>query len=373
MPVLTMTGMLRAFLLLGFGLIFGGCATGLGPKLIRSENLDYNQQVVRSLDEQLLLNLVRTRYVDTPLFLEMGNIVVQYSLEGRASLGADPIIGGPRSTERLPLGAGFTYAERPTITYSPLQGEQFARRLLSPIPAETIVLLSQSGWPIDLLLMVCVQRINSVENAVESAGLAPSDHPRFEVFEDVARRLRTFQRLGELSLSLELATNGTSHMIRLFPRMITNNAVIPDAFFIRDALKMDMNRKDFRLRNGGHAQGPDEIAIDARSLAAVMGFLAKGIEVPPDHVQAGIVPMLRGPGGEAVPFLEPALRYFHIRQSSSRPARAAVKIFHRDHWFYLAEDDVQSRVAFALLHTLFSLQTASGNGRQPLLTIPTGP
>ncbi len=365
--------MLRFALLLGLGLLWGGCATGIGPSLIRSENLDYNQQIVRSLDEQLLLNLVRTRYVDTPLFLEMGNVVVQYSLEGRGNIGADPIISGPRSTQRLPVGAGFTYAERPTITYTPLQGEQFARRLLSPIPAETIVLLSQSGWPIDLLLMVCVQRINGVENAVESAGLAPSDHPRFEVFENVARKLRTFQRMGELSLSLEMATNGGGHRIRLFPRAITNNAVIPDAFYIRDALKMDMERKDFLLRNGGHAQGPDEIAIDARSLAAVMGFMAKGIEVPPAHAAAGFVPMLRGIDGQAVPFLEPALRYFHIRQSASRPSQAAVKIFHRDHWFYLEENDVQSRVAFALLHTLFSLQTATGNGRQPLLTIPTGP
>jgi hypothetical protein len=46
------------------------------------------------------------------------------------------------------------------------------------------------------------------------------------------------------------------------------------------------------------------------------------------------------------------------------------KVFNRDHWFYLEEHDVQSRVAFALLHTLFFLQTATGNGRQPLLTIP---
>lgn len=365
--------MLRALFLSCLILLLGGCATGIGPRLIHSENLDYNQQIVRSLDEQLLLNLVRTRYVDTPLFLEMGNVVVQYSIEGRANLGADPVVVGPRTTERVGMGIGAGYAERPTITYSPLQGEQFARRLLTPIPAETIVLLSQSGWPIDLLLMVCVQRINGVENAVESAGLAPSDHPRYQMFEDVARRLRIFQRMGELSLSLEMATNGSGHLIRLFPRMITNNAVIPDAFFIRDALKMDMNRRDFILRNGGHAQSSAEIAIDARSLSAVMGFMAKGIEVPPDHITRGLVPMLRGPEGQSVPLLEPALRYFHVHHSSTRPAKASIKVQHRGHWFYLADEDVPSRVAFALLHTLFSLQTATGNGRQPLLTIPTGP
>jgi hypothetical protein len=365
--------MVRALLSFALALLFGGCATGIGPRLIQSENLDYNQQIVRSLDEQLLLNLVRTRYVDTPLFLEMGNVVVQYAIEGRANLGADPVVVGPRGSERLPMGIGAGYAERPTITYSPLQGEQFARRLLTPISAETIVLLSQSGWPIDLLLMVCVQRINGVENAIESAGLAPSDHPRYQVFEDVARRLRTFQRMGELSLSLEMATNGSANLIRLFPRMITNNAVIPDAFFIRDALKMDMNRRDFILRNGGHAQSTAEIAIDARSLAAVMGFMAKGVEVPQDHIARGLVPLLRDTEGHSAPLLEPASRYFHVHHSATRPSNASIKVQHRGHWFYLSDEDIPSRVAFALLHTLFSLQTASGNGRQPLLTIPAGP
>lgn len=35
--------MLRFALMLCLGLLWGGCATGIGPNLIRSENLDYNQ------------------------------------------------------------------------------------------------------------------------------------------------------------------------------------------------------------------------------------------------------------------------------------------------------------------------------------------
>jgi len=354
-------------------LLLAGCASGIGPRLIRSENLDYNNQLARTMDEQLLLNVIRTRYLDTPLFLEMGNVVVQYSLEGRVNVGADPVISGPGGTQRLSTGAGMTYAERPTVTYSPLQGEQFARRLLTPIPAETIVLLSQSGWPVDLLLMVCVQRINGVENAVEAASLAPSDQPRFELFQDIAQRLRKFQRSGELNMSLEFTSTNPLPLIRLFPRQVTNPAAFPDAAFIRDALGMDMSRQTFFLRNSGQNQGPDEIAINSRSLSAVMGFLAKGVAVPEEDSATGIVPMLRGGAGESVGLLDPAQRYFHVRHSKRAPENAAVKVRHRGNWFYLADDDIQSRVAFALLHTLFSLQTATGNGRQPLLTIPTGP
>ena len=38
-----------------------GCTTGLGPKALRSERPSYNEQIVRSGDEQMLLNLVRLR------------------------------------------------------------------------------------------------------------------------------------------------------------------------------------------------------------------------------------------------------------------------------------------------------------------------
>ena len=47
------------------GLLFlfaNGCATGLGPKAVRSERPDYNRQIVASNDAEVLLNLVRLRY-----------------------------------------------------------------------------------------------------------------------------------------------------------------------------------------------------------------------------------------------------------------------------------------------------------------------
>jgi hypothetical protein len=55
--------------------LLAGCATGLGPRAIRSERPDYSQQIARSGDEQMLLNLVRLRSNDTPLFFELGSVV----------------------------------------------------------------------------------------------------------------------------------------------------------------------------------------------------------------------------------------------------------------------------------------------------------
>jgi hypothetical protein len=138
-------------------LLASSCATGLGPRAVRGERPDYNQQIVRSGDAELLLNLVRLRYNESPLFLELGAVVAQYGYD--ASLNATGQINATDSTvAQLPsgatVGATLAYAEKPTVTYTPLTGEDFATRMLSPIPLDSIMLFgtravgapSASSW-----------------------------------------------------------------------------------------------------------------------------------------------------------------------------------------------------------------------------------
>ncbi len=48
-----------------------GCADTRGPKLIVNSHLDYNRAVSQVLEEELLLNIVRRRYMEAPQFLLM--------------------------------------------------------------------------------------------------------------------------------------------------------------------------------------------------------------------------------------------------------------------------------------------------------------
>ncbi len=166
----------RAVAMLGaLALLAGGCTTGLGPKALRSERPDYNRQIARSADAEMLLNLVRLRYNDTPVFLELGSVVAQYGFEG--SLNASGEFGAGSSGA---VGTGLMYGEKPTITYSPLSGDKFATRMLTPLAIESLMLLTQTGWSDDRLLLVVVQRANDVLNAptaAESAGLPPHRLP----------------------------------------------------------------------------------------------------------------------------------------------------------------------------------------------------
>src|SRR5262245_4276179 len=114
-----------------------GCATGLGPKAVRSERPDYNRQILRSTEAELLLNIVRLRYSESTLFFTVGGVVAQYSYDASLSAGGTAGGGNPASGT---VGTGLAYGEKPTITYTPLSGEEFAMRMLTPVSLDAIML-----------------------------------------------------------------------------------------------------------------------------------------------------------------------------------------------------------------------------------------
>lgn len=142
----------RAVVSLGILALTTACTT-VGPTSIRTTRFDYNQAIIQTRYEQMLANLVRLRYRDAPYFLDVSSVSTQYVLRGSANAG---VATGTSIVGDATLGAGVDYEERPTVTYRPLTGEQFARNLLSPIDMSSILLLSASGWRADRLLRCCV-------------------------------------------------------------------------------------------------------------------------------------------------------------------------------------------------------------------------
>ena len=96
-----------------------GC-TQFGARAIEGSRTDYNIALRRTDDEQLLLNLVRLRYRDRPLFLEISSLTSQFNFSGgvAASYGYD----NDAAEESFVRGT-VVVEERPTVTYVPLQGQ----------------------------------------------------------------------------------------------------------------------------------------------------------------------------------------------------------------------------------------------------------
>jgi hypothetical protein len=355
------------------GLLASGCTTGLGPRAVRTERPDYNREIVHSSDAEMLLNLVRLRYNDSPLFLELGSVVSQYTYD--ASLSATGQVGGGVAAQGT-LGTGLDYAERPSITYTPLAGEEFATRMLTPIPLDWMMLFTQTGWSAERLMLVTIQRVNDLTNALEATGPAPEREPDYQRFADFAARLDRLRAAGLIGLNWESAkgqVNPPGRYRRLWVHPgDPGSPLAEDVAAVRRELGLDPSHQEFQLTAFPYGRKPDQVGMRCRSLLGVLYFLSKSVEAPAAHVQAGLVTVTRDEHGQPFDWSRVTGKVMSIRSQKEAPAHAYVAVQHRGYWFYIADDDQSSKATFTLVNLLFSLQSAGAKGKAPILTLPAG-
>src|SRR5204863_2235961 len=123
---------------------------------------------------QLLLNIVRLRYVDTPSSLAVSTIAAQFELQKNLQLtpfftsaGSDVQVS---SFGTLLPQFQIQHADRPTITLSPLDDQEFTRRLFTPQTLEGILYLAKTTWPIATVFRLYLENLNWVSNAQSASG-----------------------------------------------------------------------------------------------------------------------------------------------------------------------------------------------------------
>jgi starvation-inducible outer membrane lipoprotein len=61
--------------------LLAGCA-GMGPPAIARDRFDYVSSISDSWKRQMLLNMLKVRYADAPVFMDIASVINSYSLEG---------------------------------------------------------------------------------------------------------------------------------------------------------------------------------------------------------------------------------------------------------------------------------------------------
>ena len=109
------------------------------------------------------------------------------------------------------------------------------------------------------------------------------------------------------------------------------------------------------------------LRIKTRSVLGAMSYLALAVEVPADHLAAGMADRME-PGAPQGP-RQGRLR---VRVSSDKPA-AALAVPFRGFWYFVADDDLDSKRTLSLLDYLFRLTLITPpEAAAPVLTLPVG-
>jgi len=349
----------RIALILAAALTAAGCQT-IGAGSVSRDRLDYADAIGNSWKEQTLLNIVKLRYLDAPVFLDVSSIISSYELARQVNLAANVF---PRVSDanNQSLGASGTYSDRPTITYTPITGERYLKSLLRPIPPQAIFAMIESGHPADYVLRVTVRAMNGLYNYSSGQPRARVMDPLFQQVVDAFRRI---QQAGALSVRVEKRGDEESTYVRF--NRTADEGTERDVRFVKEGLGLDPGSDEPLLVFGSLQRNRNQIALLTRSLQEILTELSAGVEVPARDLAEGRAPSIAR--ADTAGAQEHSL--MRIKSTGERPPDAYAAVFYRSRWFWIDDRDLNSKRLFMFLMVFSSLAETGTAPQIPLITIP---
>jgi hypothetical protein len=380
-----------------------GCAIN-GPRFTPTSHLAYNEAVQQSERQELLLNLVRLRYLDSPEFLAIGSVSTQMSFGASASISGLFGEEGGTTTRRSGPGISAQFSESPTVTFVPLRDEEFMRRLVSPISLDTLHLLTRYGWGINRTLQMIAEEFNGHRNSLSREEPTSGDIDEVQQFIQIGRSFQAFRERhhvdidvverwttsddviarervstqdlldaagSDVRLSYDSAAKGYRLATRSSGLALTLSIAGQQSDELSEflqLLRLKAGRKRYDIRLGAADSSGDglEVQIRTRSVLAVMAYLSHGVRAPDGDVRRGIA---TGNLPESVQDLFPV----RVLSQSGQPENAVVAVPYRGSWFYVEEADLETQRTLGALSSLVRLEIGAGSGQfSPVLTLPVG-
>jgi len=352
--------------LISFGAAGLALATGcknIGPGTVPRDRFEYSSSISESWKRQTLLNIVKLRYLDPPIFVDVGQIVAGYSLETGLSAGASfpetMGLGGNTAT----VGGSVRFTDRPTITYTPLTGNKFVKALMTPLPPDSVFFTVQSGYAADAVFFAAVGAMNGLKNQESTlAGVSPPDGDFVRALE----LLRKIQLSGAVGMRVQQDAQKQQTTLVTFRSKNISEQTRADIRELRQLLHLDPDAAELKLVFGATASNDKELAILTRSLLHILNTMAAQVDVPVEHVTEGRATPGFDPGAQEAE----RLRLVRIHSSREKPAEAYVAVPYRGHWFWIDDRDLKTKRAFAFMMMLFTLSETGEKENLPLITIP---
>ena len=322
--VLTLRGFFR-FVVAATTVFLGACqSVDFGG--VQKDRSGYADVIGESWKEQMLLNIVKVRYLDVPVYLDVQSVVSSYTMELEGGVSA---LFSPRTSldatdsNNFGVSGKRRFSESPTISYVPLSGERFANSVLRPLPPELVFAFVTAGGHMEFLLKATVQSINGIANASSSPSTPRRATERFSAFIEILGRVVEAGTVG-----LRIEKDAERSKAYLFFHRTKEDAVDGDITALKKLLGLDLRRDEFQLVYGVTQGRTDTIAVLTRSMQGVTGELSAGVTIPDQDLREGRATKRIAQGGEDGYLLQ-------VGNSSERPADAFAAVKYRNRWFWV--------------------------------------
>jgi len=335
----------------------------LGPRTVAVDRFDYSTAIAESWKQQTLLNIVKLRYMDLPVFMDVASVVSGYSMQTGVSVNgtvsSDKAVQGNFAS----VGGQAIYTDRPTITYVPTTGDKFLRGLITPLDPKNVFFLLQSGYAADFILGLSVESLNGVRNRSTAGGTVREADPEFV---RALNLLREVQAAGAFGMRVEEDKVKGSTGVVFFRRDDITPDIAEKGSEIRRLLKMSPDLQKFVLIYSPTRGAENELAVNSRSMLQIMQAFASRVDVPESHLKDHSAWPSPGNASTAEG-REQTVRIFSGKQ---KPASAFAAVRYRDYWFWVDNGDLAAKRALTVVVFFFTLADTGSPEKLPLITIP---
>ena len=345
----------RLALLLLAAVLAPGCGH-FGASKLAEGRFNYTAAIGDSWKDQMLLNVVKLRYSDVPVFLGVQSVIDQYTLGATFSANANwSEIAGPVGWAAIFGGSG-QYSTTPTVTYSPMTGAKFGKSMMSPVQPVALAGLLQAGYPVEAIFRMSLSALGGHRNpSAFGEGKGPSDSD----FDRALKLLAVLQAENGLALHSTGDAGKPGAALALAPRTAPGQDAAAE---LKSLLRLDPRSTDFTIVYGPMSGNPREIPLLTRSMLDVLGELSAGVDVPAEHLaEHRAMPVKPGE--------KPLLR---VHAGAGKPADAFIAVPYHGSWYWIDDRDLESKSVFSFLMFLFTLVDGGPDAPAPSIVIPTG-
>ena len=345
------------FMAIGLCTMLASCSS-YGPRSMDRDQLDYGNSVGENWKNQMLANIVKLRFVDMPVFVDVGSIVAGYSLttavQGRVGF-SDSFTG----TDSQGIGASGSYTDRPTITYMPKTGDDYLRAILEPVEPKKLLALIQAGYSAELLFTWAVEAINGVHNWSATAGRSNSANPEFYEFVSLMQEL---QILGAIGFELESDPKTKHDIIFVLKKEGLAESTHQKSLQAGKLIGLEEGRHRYRVIYAPFKTDSATLAMQTRSVIQMLTAMAGFIDVPDEFAPHAT------PGYD---ISHANVRPFQVHSGPDRPDESFAAVKYRGYWYWIENSDIQSKRVFTMMLFITTLTNQVTGDNTPVLTIPT--